>query len=75
MVIVSAFNGAGDTYTPTLINVFCYWMFQLPLAWWLAFKVNFGPNGVFLAIAVAESAVAAIAILAFRTGRWKTQKV
>ncbi len=75
MVITSAFNGAGDTYTPTLINILCHWMIQLPLAWTLSFRLNLGPNGVFLAVAIAESMVAVIAVLAFRRGTWKTQKV
>ncbi len=75
MVIVQSFNGAGDTRTPTLINLFCYWLWQLPLAYWLAFKAGFGVRGIFIAIAVAESTMAVIGILAFRRGKWKTIKV
>jgi putative MATE family efflux protein len=74
MVIVQAFNGAGDTRTPTLINLFCFWIIQLPLAYTLAKGVNLGPKGAFFAILVAETFLALIAIYVFRLGRWK-QKV
>ena len=75
MVMVQSFNGAGDTRTPTIINLFCYWMWQLPLAYWLAFRAGFGVNGVFIAVAAAESALAIAGMLAFRRGKWKTIKV
>ncbi|MGH9558439.1 MAG: MATE family efflux transporter, partial [Bryobacteraceae bacterium] len=55
MVMVQAFNGAGDTYTPTTITILSNWVFQIPLAWWLTFKLNLGANGVFLSIALASS--------------------
>jgi putative MATE family efflux protein len=75
MVIVQSFNGAGDTLTPTMINLGCYWLFQIPLAWWLAFRAGFGVSGIFLAIAIAESMLAVIGILAFRRGTWKLKQV
>jgi putative MATE family efflux protein len=75
MVMVQAFNGAGDTRTPTWINLLCYWLFQIPLALVLARGLGMGPLGVFLAITLAESAVAVVGILAFRRGRWKQQEV
>jgi putative MATE family efflux protein len=75
MVVVQAFNGAGDTYTPTVINLFCYWLFQIPLAYALAAHLNFGARGVFLAIPIAESLLTIVAIIFFRRGHWKTRKV
>ena len=74
MVIVQAFNGAGDTRTPTLINLFCFWIVQLPLAFALGRRLQLGPNGIFFAILVTEVLLALIAIYVFRQGRWK-QKV
>jgi putative MATE family efflux protein len=75
MVLVQAFNGAGDTMTPTWINVFCYWLFQIPLAYLLARWLGQGPHGVFLAIPIAESLVTIVGIVVFRRGRWKTRTV
>ncbi|HYN84229.1 MAG TPA: MATE family efflux transporter [Pyrinomonadaceae bacterium] len=75
MVMVQAFNGAGDTYTPTVINLFCYWLFQIPLAYALARPFGMGAQGVFLAITIAESTLALVSIVAFKRGRWKQAKV
>src|SRR2546429_749713 len=75
MVMVQAFNGAGDTVTPTTINLFCYWLFEIPLAYALALPLGLGVKGVFLAITIAESTIAIVGILAFRRGRWKKRKI
>jgi putative MATE family efflux protein len=75
MIMEQAFNGAGDTYTPTIINLFCYWLFQLPFASLLAHHWGQGPTGVFVAITVAESLLAVLAMLVFRRGRWKLREV
>jgi putative MATE family efflux protein len=75
MVVVQSFNGAGDTNTPTLINLGCYWLVQIPLAYSLAIPLGFGAKGVFAAITIAESLLAVVAILAFRRGTWKTREV
>lgn len=75
MVVSQSFNGAGDTKTPTIINLFGFWAFQIPLAYVLAKILNMGETGVFLAIPVAESAIAVVAIILFKRGKWKTIKV
>jgi Na+-driven multidrug efflux pump len=75
MVIVQAFNGAGDTTTPTWVNFFCYWLFQIPLAFGLTRGLGMGPEGVFAAITAAESLLAVAGVICFRRGRWKTQAV
>jgi putative MATE family efflux protein len=71
MVVIQSFNGAGDTKTPTIINIFGFWLFQIPLAYVLAKVMGLGPKGVFLAISIAESAIAVAAIILFRKGGWK----
>ena len=75
MVLTSAFNGAGDTWTPTTINLFVFWMWEIPLAWWLATQAGFGPHGVFLALTIAYSSLAVVSAIVFRRGRWKTKRV
>ena len=75
MVLVQAFNGAGDTVTPTWINLGCYWLFQVPLALALARALGQGPLGVFLAITLAESLLAVVGLLVFRRGAWKRKAV
>ena len=75
MVTSQAFNGAGDTYTPTLISLGTNWALQMPLAWVLAFKLGFGPNGVFSSVAISASIYAVVSVLLFRRGTWKQQRV
>jgi putative MATE family efflux protein len=75
MVMVQAFNGAGDTVTPTLINLFCYWLWQIPMAYTLSRILQLGPKGVFTAIAISESTLAVVSMLVFRRGKWKQQKI
>ena len=75
MVMLQSFNGAGDTLTPTIVNFFGFWMFQIPLAWWLGLHTGLHTQGVFVAIVLSECAIAAASVLLFRRGRWKQQKI
>jgi Na+-driven multidrug efflux pump len=75
MVIVQSFNGAGDTRTPTILNLFTYWFFQIPLAYIMAMKMDFGASGAFWAIAIAESALAVVSYYIFKQGKWKLVKI
>ncbi len=75
MITVLAFNGAGDTMTPTWINFFVYWVVQIPLAYALAHPLGFGPRGVFIAVAVSQVLLAVTGVVIFRRGRWKNRKI
>ena len=75
MIIIQALNGAGDTTTPSVMNFICFWLLQIPLAYWLATAAGFGPNGVFLAIVIAESILTVMGVLVFRKGKWRDRKV
>ena len=75
MVLMQAFNGAGDTLTPTLINFFVFWVFQLPLAWLLAIRWQQGPRGAFWAVLVADLLLTLSSLWLFRRGDWKRQKI
>ena len=75
MVMVQALNGAGDTKTPTWINIICFWLFQIPLAYILAKGFNWGPQGAFWSIPIAESLIAVFALYYFKKGKWKLVKV
>ncbi len=75
MVISNAFNGAGDTRTPTWVNLFGFWFFQIPIAWLMANTFGWGPAGVFTAIPVAETAITVVSFLIFRKEKWKLVKI
>jgi putative MATE family efflux protein len=75
MTLTQAFNGAGDTWTPTWLNLLCFWAWEIPLAWTLAFPVGLGAEGVFVAIAVAYATLAVASAHLFRAGRWKVVRV
>jgi putative MATE family efflux protein len=75
MVLTQSFNGAGDTWTPTIINLFVFWLWELPLAYVLAIVFGLGPRGVFLAITIAFSTLAIVSALVFRRGNWKAKAV
>ncbi len=75
MVMLQAFNGAGDTVTPTIVNFFGFWLLEIPLAYWLAIPLNLRSNGAFYAIVIAEASIALASAILFRRGRWKSQRI
>ena len=75
MVLTQSFNGAGDTWTPTFINLFVFWALELPLAWVLSHAGGLGATGVFVALAVSYSMLAVVSAVLFRKGKWKTARV
>ncbi|MFM2284545.1 MAG: hypothetical protein RLZZ543_41, partial [Bacteroidota bacterium] len=75
MVMTQALNGAGDTTTPTLINLVCFWAIQVPLAYLLVYVYEMSSTGVFLSIPIAESLIAILAFYFFRKGKWKNIKI
>jgi len=75
MVLINAFNGAGDTWTPTYVNLFGFWAFQIPLAYLLAKYYELGPTGVFIAVPVAETVITIASFILFKRGKWKEIKV
>jgi putative MATE family efflux protein len=75
MVLSNAFNGAGDTWTPTWLNFVCFWLWEIPLAWVLTRVPALGPSGVFYAITIAFTTMAALSAWRFRRGDWKTRRV
>ncbi len=75
MVISQSFNGAGDTLTPTLMNLVCFWAIEIPLAYLLAKKLALGPEGVYISVAFSESLLAIIGVILFKRGKWKMKKV
>ena len=75
MVLTQAFNGAGDTWTPTLINLGCFWLFEIPLAYFLGRTLGYGPPGIFWAMAIAFSVMSLVSAWLFRRGTWKLKRV
>jgi len=75
MVLETAFNGAGDTWTPTYLNLFVFWLFEIPFAYTLAYYFGWGPDGVFWAITLAFSLLAVASGIMFRRGKWKLKVV
>jgi putative MATE family efflux protein len=75
MVMLQAFNGAGDTVTPTFVYLFGFWLLEIPLAYWLAIPAHLRSNGVFIAIVIAETAIAGASAILFKRGRWKRQQI
>jgi putative MATE family efflux protein len=75
MVLTQSFNGAGDTFTPTVLNLFVFWLWEIPLAYVLAIVFKFGPHGVFLAMTISFSTLAIASAIVFRQGRWKKRAI
>jgi putative MATE family efflux protein len=75
MVLLQAFNGAGDTLTPTLVNLFGFWIVEIPLAWFLAMHTSLHINGVFVSVVIAQSVIVLISLFLFARGRWASHRV
>ena len=75
MVLSAAFNGAGDTMTPTILNIVVFWLWEIPLGFLLAKTLHFGPKGVYLAVTIAFSTLALLSAVLFKRGKWKTRTV
>jgi putative MATE family efflux protein len=75
MVMLQAFNGAGDTVTPTIVNFFGFWVLEIPLAWWLATSMHLRAEGAFLSVVIAECSIAVASLILFKQGRWKRQRI
>jgi putative MATE family efflux protein len=75
MILVQSFNGAGDTVTPSIMNFFCFWLFRIPLAYFMAVTLGMEARGVFIAMTISESVLAPVAILIFRRGKWKLREI
>jgi len=75
MILIQALNGAGDTGTPSVLNFICFWLVQIPLAYYLSGTAGFGPNGVFMTIVISETLLTLFAVVVFRAGRWKLREV
>ena len=75
MVMLQAFNGAGDTVTPTIVNFFGFWLLEIPLAYFLAIPMHLQARGAYISIVAAEAAIATVSIVLFKQGRWKKQQI
>jgi Na+-driven multidrug efflux pump len=75
MCLEAAFNGAGDTWTPTRLNFFCFWLGQVPLAWLLAQPLGLGPTGVFIAVPISFTVLTLWSAVLFKRGKWQEQQV
>jgi len=75
MVMLQAFNGAGDTVTPTIVNFFGFWLLEIPLAYFLAIPMHMQARGAYFSLVIAEAAIAAVSIVLFKRGYWKKQKI
>ena len=75
MVMINAFNGAGDTVLPTKLNLLCFWIIEIPLAYFLAITAGLNENGVFYSILIAETLLTVISVILFRRGKWKLREV
>jgi Na+-driven multidrug efflux pump len=75
MVMLQAFNGAGDTITPTIVNFFGFWLLEIPLAYFLAIPMGMQAKGAYFSIVAAEASIAAVSIVLFRRGNWKKQQI